>query len=83
MNGTYKPHVFDIFNEGWRGEDIFWYGPGTAYASDGHWAEVSAGVRPAPAAATVLQGAALPGLVNAHSHAFQRAFAGLAERRDG
>lgn len=24
----------------------------------------------------------LPGLVNAHSHAFQRAFAGLAERRD-
>jgi formimidoylglutamate deiminase len=25
----------------------------------------------------------LPGLVDAHSHAFQRAFAGLAERRDG
>jgi formimidoylglutamate deiminase len=24
----------------------------------------------------------LPGLVDAHSHAFQRAFAGLAERRD-
>jgi formimidoylglutamate deiminase len=30
----------------------------------------------------VLDGLALPGLVNAHSHAFQRAFAGLAERRD-
>ena len=29
----------------------------------------------------MLTGPALPGLVNAHSHAFQRAFAGLAERR--
>jgi cytosine/adenosine deaminase-related metal-dependent hydrolase len=50
--------------------------------ADGHWAEVTPGVMPAPAGATVLQGPALPGLVNAHSHAFQRAFAGLAERRD-
>jgi formimidoylglutamate deiminase len=31
--------------------------------------------------ATQLKGAALPGLVNAHSHAFQRAIAGLTERR--
>jgi formimidoylglutamate deiminase len=30
-----------------------------------------------------LTGAVLPGMVNAHSHAFQRAFVGLAERRDG
>jgi formimidoylglutamate deiminase len=30
----------------------------------------------------VLPGPVLPGLVNAHSHAFQRAFAGMAERRD-
>jgi formimidoylglutamate deiminase len=37
---------------------------------------------PAPEGATVLQGPALPGLVNAHSHAFQRAFAGAAEQRD-
>ena len=36
----------------------------------------------APEAATVLQGPVLPGMVNAHSHAFQRAFAGLSERRD-
>ena len=37
---------------------------------------------PAPADATLLSGPVLPGLVNAHSHAFQRAFAGLAERLD-
>ena len=48
---------------------------------DGHWAEIQAGVA-APPQAQVLAGAVLPGLVNAHSHAFQRAFAGLAERRD-
>ena len=48
---------------------------------DGHWAEVQAGVA-APPQAQVLAGAVLPGLVDAHSHAFQRAFAGLAERRD-
>ena len=34
-----------------------------------------------PASAQVLPGPVLPGLVNAHSHAFQRAFVGLAERR--
>lgn len=49
--------------------------------ADGCWADVRAGVA-APAGAQVLHGAALPGLVDAHSHAFQRAFAGLAERRD-
>lgn len=36
---------------------------------------------PAPADATVLPGPVLPGMVDAHSHAFQRAYAGLAERR--
>ena len=50
--------------------------------SNGCWAEVQAN-QPAPAAAQVLPGPVLPGLVDAHSHAFQRAFAGLAERRDG
>ena len=49
---------------------------------DGCWATVQRGV-PAPDGAQVLTGAVLPGLVNAHSHAFQRAFAGLAERREG
>ena len=48
----------------------------------GHWAEVRVGVTPPPGA-VVLAGPALPGMVNAHSHAFQRAFAGLAERRTG
>ena len=47
----------------------------------GHWAEVRAGTR-APMEAEVLPGPVLPALVNAHSHAFQRAFVGLAERRD-
>ncbi|MDQ2778443.1 MAG: formimidoylglutamate deiminase [Pseudomonadota bacterium] len=47
--------------------------------ADGCWDRVERGVT-APAAAVVLQGAVLPGLVDAHSHAFQRAFAGLAER---
>ena len=35
-----------------------------------------------PPGAQMLAGPVLPGLVDAHSHAFQRAFAGLAERRD-
>ncbi len=48
---------------------------------DGRWERVEVGVAASPEA-TVLAGPALPGLVDAHSHAFQRAFAGLAERRD-
>jgi formimidoylglutamate deiminase len=48
----------------------------------GCWSEVSPGVATPPPEATVLHGPLLPGLVNAHSHAFQRAFAGLAERRE-
>jgi formimidoylglutamate deiminase len=48
----------------------------------GHWSHIAAGV-PAPHDAERLAGPVLPGLVDAHSHAFQRAFAGLAERRDG
>lgn len=47
----------------------------------GHWASIVPGVTHAPLGATTLAGPALPGLVNAHSHAFQRAFAGLAEYR--
>ncbi len=48
----------------------------------GHWSRIATG-EPAPAAAEQLAGPVLPGLVDAHSHAFQRAFAGLAERREG
>jgi formimidoylglutamate deiminase len=50
--------------------------------TNGRWAEVTPGVATPPADATRLPGPVLPGLVNAHSHAFQRAFAGLAERRE-
>jgi len=51
--------------------------------ADGNFASVQA-KQPAPesAAATRLPGPVLPGFVNAHSHAFQRGFAGLAERRN-
>ena len=60
----------------WREAVLLEAGP------DGHWSRVAAG-EAAPPAAEVLAGPAMPGLVDGHSHAFQRAFAGLAERRDG
>ena len=50
--------------------------------ADGRWTDVEAGVA-APDGALALPGPILPGLVDAHSHAFQRAFAGRAERREG
>lgn len=61
---------------GWQDAVLLRVGP------NGCWAEVNPGVHTPPPGATVLAGPALPGLVNAHSHAFQRAFAGLAERRE-
>jgi len=49
--------------------------------SDGCWQQVLPGCSAALAAgAEVLPGPVLPGLVDAHSHAFQRAIAGLTER---
>ncbi|PQA77324.1 formimidoylglutamate deiminase [Rhodoferax sp. TS-BS-61-7] len=53
-----------------------------AVDAQGRWADITSNVPTPPAHATVLPGPVLPGLVNAHSHAFQRAFAGLAERRE-
>ena len=55
--------------------------------AQGVWTDVLWGVSASAAqardAAThLLPGPALPGMVNAHSHAFQRSFAGLAERRE-
>ncbi len=47
----------------------------------GHWQAVTPD-QPCPPQAQALPGPVLPGLVDAHSHAFQRAFVGLAERRD-
>ena len=49
---------------------------------DGEIAEVSKGV-PAPPATDVTAGIVIPGLTNAHSHAFQRALAGRTEHRAG
>ncbi len=50
--------------------------------ADGCWSGVTPGATPEQrAGATRLTGPVLPGLVNAHSHAFQRAIAGLTERR--
>jgi formimidoylglutamate deiminase len=51
-------------------------------AADGTWERVAPDT-PSAADLIALPGPVLPGLVNAHSHAFQRAFVGLAERRDG
>jgi formimidoylglutamate deiminase len=50
-------------------------------APDGTWGQVTAGA-PRDGLST-LPGPVLPGLVNAHSHAFQRAFVGMAEQRSG
>lgn len=49
--------------------------------SMGHWSEITVNL-PAPDDAEKLAGPVIPSLVNAHSHAFQRAFVGLAERRE-
>lgn len=49
--------------------------------TDGRWSAVESDVATPPAHAQRVA-TLLPGLVDAHSHAFQRAFAGLAERRD-
>lgn len=49
--------------------------------ADGRWTEVRAGCDATECAgAEVLHGPVLPGVVNGHSHAFQRAIAGLTER---
>jgi formiminoglutamate deiminase len=46
-------------------------------------ASVSAGVTPAPSGATSLAGITIPGLANAHSHAFQRALRGRTQLERG
>ncbi len=51
-------------------------------AADGCWSTVlPLATEQQQACTTRLQGPVLPGVVNAHSHAFQRAIAGLTERR--
>ena len=73
---------------------LAWLGSGSSQAwardvllesgANGFWSKITASISREDAhrrAATIVNGPLLPGLVNAHSHAFQRAFAGLAERR--
>jgi formimidoylglutamate deiminase len=62
--------------DGWRDNVVLRVG------GDGCWAEVTADVAQPPAGAQVLAAPLLPSLVDAHGHAFQRAFAGAAERRE-
>ena len=48
----------------------------------GNWSDVRVGINTSEKSDTVvLNGPILPGLVNAHSHAFQRAIVGLTERK--
>jgi formimidoylglutamate deiminase len=65
-----------LLTEGWA-RDVR-----LSVAADGTIAKVEPGASPAPADERV-HGVAIPGLSNVHSHAFQRALAGLAERRGG
>lgn len=52
--------------------------------AQGHWLRVEADATPSErAGAKTLDGPVLPGLVDAHGHAFQRAMAGLTERSPG
>ncbi len=51
--------------------------------AQGRWDQITPCVSTPPADAEHITAAMLPTLVDAHSHAFQRAFAGLAERREG
>lgn len=61
---------------GWREHVLLRIG------KDGRWAEVTPGVHVPPEHAELLDAPLLPGFVDAHSHAFQRAFVGTAERRE-
>jgi len=66
-----------------RCEQLFdgerWHSPGYLEIHGG--SVVSAGSEPLPSITEELPGITLPGMPNLHSHAFQRAFAGLAEQR--
>lgn len=62
---------------GWRADVLL------EVDAQGRWSAITPGTPQPPPDAERLQGPALPALVNAHGHAFQRAFAGLAERREG
>ncbi|MCS7078853.1 MAG: formimidoylglutamate deiminase [Chloracidobacterium sp.] len=68
---------FALLPDGWR-RDVY-----LTVGADGRWASVEPDTATPPVGAEVVEGALLPGVVNAHSHAFQRAFVGLTEPPDG
>ncbi len=68
----FAPHA--LLPGGWAANVLL------AWGADGTLAQVDSGVA-APAGVERAGGVLIPGLPNLHSHAFQRAFAGLAEYR--
>lgn len=60
-----------LLDDGWSSDVLL-------SVRDGRISAITTGV-PAPASATRISGVALPGMPNVHSHAFQRAMAGLTE----
>jgi formimidoylglutamate deiminase len=60
---------------GWKSNVLFSVG------ADGCWQSIQCGVEK-PGDVKACEGPLLPSFVNAHSHAFQRAFAGFTERRE-
>ena len=70
----FTPHAFVQGN--WAKDVVLTVG------GDGRWQEIHVDATPQQQQGAIrLRGPALPGLVNAHSHAFQRAMAGLTEHR--
>ena len=69
--------------------ELAWLGgervePGVLVETEGERiTSVEAGIASPPAGAERLAGLTLPGLANAHSHAFQRALRGRAQERGG
>ncbi|MGQ3051401.1 MAG: formimidoylglutamate deiminase [Roseateles sp.] len=76
MSGLKKLHAPLAWVDGRWQRDVL-----LSVDASGHWSEITINL-PAPADAERLNGPVIPSLVNAHSHAFQRAFVGLAERRE-
>lgn len=78
LKGLWAPHAW---MEGQWHERVL-----LEVGSDGCWSAITPNVAWDPLAGSSniqrLSGPVLPGVVNAHSHAFQRGFAGLTERRD-
>ncbi len=82
IQNLWAPHAY-IKNA--RGESAWHTDVLLSIAKDGCWSSIQSGVaKPSQvdrADVEVISGALIPSFVNAHSHAFQRAFAGKSEKR--